>query len=218
VSEAEDETARETRLIELARQKGLRLRKSQRGKYMLIKVERVFGHSARGAFSVRQAGDVSPARQYDRDSDAYVELLEKGLEAVEREEQATGGPRRRLTPKEGRPMTDVTGRDGYIIAQALAFYIAVQDALPGKQHHHSDQCDAFALLLQSYSGGAVFVLGEAQAAVEHLLWSAQRLEDTTDYTTNAFLKERWTRAAQRIQRYWQEIRVEREADDEPPAA
>jgi hypothetical protein len=49
VSEAEDETARETRLIELARQKGLRLRKSQRGKYMLIKVERVFGHSERGA-------------------------------------------------------------------------------------------------------------------------------------------------------------------------
>jgi hypothetical protein len=115
-------------------------------------------------------------------------------------------------------MTDVTGRDGYIIAQALAFYIAVQDALPGKQQHHSDQCDAFALLLRSYSGGAVFVLGEAQAAVEHLLWSAQRLEDTTDYTTNAFLKERWTRAAQRIQRYWQEIREEREADDEPPPA
>jgi hypothetical protein len=157
-------------------------------------------------------------RQYDRDSDAYVELLENGLEAVEREEQATGDRGAGLHRRKGRPMTDVTGRDGYIIAQALAFYIAVQDALPGKQHHHSDQCDAFALLLQSYSGGAVFVLGEAQAAVEHLLWSAQRLEDTTDYTTNAFLKERWTRAAQRIQRYWQEIRVEREADDEPPAA
>jgi hypothetical protein len=49
VSEAEDEKAREARLNELARQKGLRLRKSRRGKYMLVKVERVFGHSERGA-------------------------------------------------------------------------------------------------------------------------------------------------------------------------
>jgi hypothetical protein len=32
----------------MARQKDLRLRKSRRGKYMLVKVERVFGHNERG--------------------------------------------------------------------------------------------------------------------------------------------------------------------------
>jgi hypothetical protein len=48
MSEAEDETARELRLSELARQKGLRLRKGRRG-YMLVMVERVFGHSKRGS-------------------------------------------------------------------------------------------------------------------------------------------------------------------------
>jgi hypothetical protein len=49
MSKAEDEKAREARLGELARQKDLRLRKSRRGKYMLVKVERVFGHNERGA-------------------------------------------------------------------------------------------------------------------------------------------------------------------------
>jgi hypothetical protein len=43
-------------------------------------------------------------------------------------------------------MTEITGRDGWIVQQALMYFIAVQDALPSEWQDTTDMLDAVRLV------------------------------------------------------------------------
>jgi hypothetical protein len=95
-----------------------------------------------------------------------------------------------------RERTTVTGRDGYIVRQALAYFIAVHDALPKSHQQISNQADAFAILL---AGGsfAEELLSEARHAVAVLQDPA--LEDVKYDQVQR--KRDLEAAGQRIERY-----------------
>jgi hypothetical protein len=59
----------------------------------------------------------------------------------------------------------MTGRDQYIQAQALAYFIAVQDALPLWRQQRSNRLDAARLLLSSHRDFGAMLLGEARRAL-----------------------------------------------------
>jgi hypothetical protein len=59
----------------------------------------------------------------------------------------------------------VTGRDGRIIQQALAYFIAVQDAMPRELQERSNMLDAVALLDPEGDGAMHFAQARRQLGV-----------------------------------------------------
>ena len=64
------------------------------------------------------------------------------------------------------PKTSITGRDGFIIAKALAYAIVAIDQLPEKRQEYSDQQDMRALLQYCAGDSAEFHMVNARSHIE----------------------------------------------------
>ena len=70
---------------------------------------------------------------------------------------------------------NVTGRDGYIVAKALAYAILTIESLPEERQEYSDCLDMRALLEAGLAGNNAaldHVLSSARGHIDPVLWAA----------------------------------------------